>query len=186
MYDMAVYHISQMLFLLGNPEVARVTGKTYQETALDPRRAQVSGYDVEELGVGFVRLAGNISLDLIESWAAHMDSFEAPCVLGSQGGIRLNPLGFFHTLGDMQADTRINLDAAAYRWKNVHEVGDVYDGPQPQWIAALQGRVPLLPTAEIALNTMLISEGIFLSERLGREVSAEEIRAGSPSTAVKV
>jgi len=53
-------------------------------------------------------------------------------------------------------------------------------------VAALQGRVPLLPTAEIALNTMLISEGIYLSEKLGREVTAQEVARLSKSTAVKV
>jgi predicted dehydrogenase len=64
--------------------------------------------------------------------------------------------------------------------------GDAYDSPQAHWIAALQGRVPLLPTAEIALNTMLISEGIYLSEKLGREVTPDEIRQHSVSTAIQV
>ena len=57
--------------------------------------------------------------------------------------------------------------------------------PQQHWIAALQGRVPLLPTAEIALQTMLISQGIYLSDQLGREVTAEEIEERSVSTALK-
>jgi hypothetical protein len=39
---------------------------------------------------------------------------------------------------------------------------------------------------DIALNTMLISEGIYLSERLDREVTAEEVRQASVSTAIKV
>jgi hypothetical protein len=39
---------------------------------------------------------------------------------------------------------------------------------------------------EIALNTMLISEGIYLSDKLGREVTAEEVREMSVSTAVNV
>jgi hypothetical protein len=33
---------------------------------------------------------------------------------------------------------------------------------------------------------MLISEGIYLSDRLGREVTAEEVREHSVSTAVAV
>jgi len=41
-----------------------------------------------------------------------------------------------------------------------------------------------LPTAELALNTMLISEAIYLSDRLGREVTAEEVVHSSVSTAV--
>ena len=48
-------------------------------------------------------------------------------------------------------------------------------------MAALQGRVPLLPSAELALNTSLICEGIYLSSRLGREVTADEVRRQSVS-----
>ena len=48
-------------------------------------------------------------------------------------------------------------------------------------VAALQGRVPLLPSAELALNTMLICEGIYLASRLGREVTAAEVREQSVS-----
>jgi hypothetical protein len=44
--------------------------------------------------------------------------------------------------------------------------------------------VPLLPTAEVALATMKISEGIYLSQRLGREVTPKEIEMESVSTAI--
>jgi hypothetical protein len=63
----------------------------------------------------------------------------------------------------------------------VHQGGDIYDSAFHHWVAALQGRVELLPSAELALNTMLISEGIYLSEQLGREVTAEEVRERSVS-----
>ena len=69
-----------------------------------------------------------------------------------------------------------------FRQHNVQGIGDEYDGPQNHWIAALQGRVELLPTAELALAAMLISEGIYLSEKLGREVTAEEVRKASVSS----
>ena len=52
---MGVYHIAQMLYLMGNPTVTHVSGKTYQKTPMDPKRREASGYDVEELGLGFVR-----------------------------------------------------------------------------------------------------------------------------------
>jgi predicted dehydrogenase len=186
LYDMGVYHIARMLFLIGNPTVERISGKTYQETAIDAQRLAQSGYNVEELGLGFVRLAGGLTLDIIESWAVHMDSFEGSTIFGSEGGVRLNPFGFFRSLGDLDLDASANLDGFNWRIHNVRENGDAYDSPQQHWIAGLQGRVPLLPTAEIALNTMLISEGIYLSERLGREVTAEEVLEMSVSTAISV
>ena len=75
---------------------------------------------------------------------------------------------------------------ARYRWTNVHGTGDYYASPQAHWIAALQGKVDQLPTAELALNTMLISEAIYLSNALNREVTAEETIAQSKSTAVAI
>jgi predicted dehydrogenase len=100
--------------------------------------------------------------------------------------VRLAPFGFFRSVGHLDISSAADLDRANFRWSNV--VGDqaYYSGPQPHWIAALQGKVPLLPTAEIALNTMLISEAIYLSSQRGTEVSAEEVAKASVSTAVKL
>jgi predicted dehydrogenase len=186
LYDMGVYHIANILYLLGNPEVATVTGKTYQETDMDPARRTFSGYSVEELGVGFVRLVNGVTLDIIESWAIHLDPFEGSWIGGSEGGVRLDPFGFFRNIGDLELNGTANLEAFNTRLHTVRGVGDGYDSAQHHWVAALQGRVELLPTAEIALNTMLISEGISLSNRLGREVTGDEVRSLSQSTAVKI
>jgi predicted dehydrogenase len=166
--------------------VQRVTGKTYQETGMDPRRRELSGYNVEELGMGFVRMADNISLDIIEAWAIHLDGFGGSYVVGSEGGVRLDPFGYYHNIQDLALNCTADLGQFDYRQHNVHEIGDVYDSSQHHWIAALQGRVPLLPTAAVALNTMLISEGIYLSEKLGREVTADEVKEKSDSTAVAI
>lgn len=185
-YDMGVYHIANILYLLGNPEVQRITGKTYQETEMDARRRDLSGYNVEELGMGFVRLADNISLDIIEAWAIHLDGFAGSYVVGSAGGVRLDPFGYYHNIQDLALNCTSDLGQFNFRQHNVHEVGDVYDSSQHHWIAALQGRVQLLPTAAVALNTMLISEGIYLSEKLDREVTANEVKKKSKSTAVAI
>ncbi len=184
LYDMGVYHINTMLYLVDNPVVERISGKTYQETALDERRSTMSGYNVEELGLGFVRFTGGMTLDIIEAWAVHMDSFDGSIVLGSEGGVRINPFGYFRNLGDLELNSSADLGRLEWRRRTVHEVGDGYDSPQHHWIAALQGRVELIPMNEIALNTMLISEGIYLSDRLGREVTADEVREMSVSSAI--
>lgn len=186
MYDMGVYHIARMLYLLGNPKVNRISGKLYQETPMDPERKELSGYNVEELGLGFVRLQDGITLDIIESWAIHLDRFEGASIVGTEGGIRLEPFGFYQNIGDLQVDSTVNLDSFDWRVHALRENADAYDHPQQHWVAALQGRVELLPIAEIALNTMLISEGIYLSDKLGREVTAEEVKAASQSTAIKL
>jgi len=186
LYDMGVYHIARMLYLLGLPEVERISGKTYQETDMDEGRRKASGYSVEELGMGFVKLAGGITLDIIEAWAIHLDNFEGSSVVGSKGGVRLEPFSFHKTLCDMEMNATFELDSADWRWHQLYPETSAYDSPQHHWIAALQGRVELLPTAEAALATMLISEGIYLSDKLGREVTADEVRESSVSTALKL
>ena len=186
LYDMGVYHIARMLHLLGNPAVERISGKTYQEVEMDAARRESSNYDVEELGLGFVRLAGGVTLDIIESWAINLDGFEGSSIVGNKGGVRLDPFSFSQNLGHLSFTATANLGAASFRWQQLTDQANCYDGAQPHWVAALQGRVPLLPTAELALATMLISEGIYLSNELGREVTAEEVRENSNSTAVQV
>jgi Predicted dehydrogenases and related proteins len=189
LYDMGVYHISELLYLLGNPTVERVSGKTYQKTAIDPKRRELSGYSVEELGMGFVRFAGDLSMDIIESWAIHLDSFEGSYVVGSEGGVRLRPFGYFRSEGDLDLSSTASMDSAKYRWRKLRtEDGDtdMRASSQGHWVAALQGKTELLPTADIALNTMLISEGIYLSQKLNREVTAEEVREMSVSTALEL
>ena len=47
LYDMGVYHIARMLYLLGNPEVLRISGKTYQEVEMDAARRASSGYNAD-------------------------------------------------------------------------------------------------------------------------------------------
>jgi len=186
LYDMGVYHIAQMLYLLGQQRIERISGKVYQETDMDPGRRQSSGYNVEELGLGLVRMAGGVTLDLIESWAIHLDGFEGSSIVGSKGGIRLRPFGFYCTESDIEMNGSFDLDSWDWRWGQLRENRDAYQSPQQHWIAALQGRVDLLPTAELALHTMLISEGIYLSDRLGREVTAEEVLSSSKSSAAKL
>jgi len=186
LFDMGVYHISQLIYLLDRPRLERVSGALYQETEMDPVRRKKSGYNVEELGMGFAHFAGGLTMDIIESWAIHLNPFEGSSVVGHLGGIRLSPFSFHTALSDVSMDATFAIEDADWRWHQLNENEDAYDSPQHHWIAALQGRVPLLPTDEIALQTMLISEGIRLSHEQGREVTADEIEALSKSTALKL
>ena len=186
LYDMGVYHIAQILFLLGMPKVERISGKVYQETGMDAGRRKLSGYDVEELGLGFVKCAKGVTVDIMESWAIHMGPFEGSFIAGSKGGVRLSPFSYHCTTDDVEMDATFDIGTANWRWHQLKEKEYAYDSPQQHWIAAQQGVVDLFPTAEVALQTMLISEGIYLSDRLGREVTAQEVLTHSKSTAVKL
>ena len=187
LFDMGVYHIAQVLYLLGNPPVETISGAAHQEIPMYPDRQKNGRYSVEELGIGLVRLAGGITLFIEESWAIHLGKGSAgSTVVGAKGGIQLDPFSYHTTLADMELNATVDLRAAARRWHQCFPETDAYDGPQHHWVAALQGRVPLIDTAGLALATMLISEGIYRSAELGREVSGSEVEGQSQSTAAGV
>lgn len=191
LFDMGVYHITQMLHLMGNPGVVTVSGATSQEMAMDETRRTQSGYDVEEFGTGFVRLEGGISLYIEEAWALYMHNSgsykDKSTISGSLGGITLDPLTLHTTIAGFEADSTFSPAAIDAGKPNP------YPGPfdpdlsqQHHWIAYHQGRVELLDTITPGLNMLKIAEGIYMSQQLGREVRADEIEQASVSTMIQV
>jgi len=177
MADMAVYHIARMLWLLGNPALISVSGSIYQKVDMYPDRRESSGYNVEELGMGLVRLEGSLTYFVEEAWAIHSDPPDGDHVYGSKGGLRVEPLRYFTTLSDMEMDATFDLESADWRWHQCDPLTAGHDHTQRHWVWAQLGRVPLLDTAGLALKTAQITEGVYLSAQLGREVTAEEIEA---------
>ena len=186
LFDMGVYHISQVLHLLGNPAIKTVSGTAHQAIPMYEDRRQNSNYDVEELGVGLVRLDGGVTFVIEESWAVHMGQPSASELHGSKGGVRLDPFSFHSTVADMEMDATVDLRGADLRWHRCIPDTDAYDSAQAHWVAALQDRVPLIDSAGLGLATMKISEGIYLSTKLLREVTGEEVEKASKSTAAEL
>jgi len=186
MYDMGVYHISQLLYLMGLPKVERVVGQVYQEVPMHEGRRRQSGFDVDELGVGFVSFEGNLTMDIIESWAIHAGAFPPSLLAGAKGGVLLgDPLRYYHEESGYPVESVVDTGAEMYRSRQIDPLLALYDESQKHWIGALRGECPLINSAEIALQTMLVSEGIYMSGQLRREVTAEEIVAHSKSQAIR-
>ena len=151
---------------------------------------------VEELGIGLATYENGLTLDVIESWAIHMDELGPAFLVGDKGGLKLTeddmvwgkpaPGLKFLTTKDL-ANVDINLKAAENGMSEVFRDPDArfLADDQACWIAYLSGELKeRYDTAWLALQTMLVSEGIFLSGELKREVTADEIESLSQSTAV--
>ena len=180
--DMMVYQVSRMLYLLGNPRVERISGRTFQKTGMYEDRREKSGYDVEEFGTGFVRFANGAVMHVDESWAIHLPELGASCMAGDKGGVLFDPFRFSTTLCDLELDCTGHLPEMERRWLSTDDREIAYTSSEQHLIAALRGVVTPIDTAHLALNTLLIQEGIYLSERLGREVSAREVEELSEKT----
>ena len=186
LFDMGVYHISQLLWLAGLPKLSRVCGHTYAEIAMDEGRRKESEYNVEELGIGLATYEGGLSMDILESWAVHARPFPSSVIMGSEAGISLEPFAVHSRSLDLETDTTVDLGMMEYLAHTVYEDSANYDNSQQHWIRSLLGRCELLPTARIALETQRVQEGIYFSEKLGREVTAEEIENMSVSKALEI
>ncbi len=199
LFDIGVYNISRILYLAGRPQVERISGQVYQSLPMDGERRAQSGFDVEETGVGLVHLKGGATLDIFDSWAAHLHKPAHNCILGSQGGLLLSPMHpetldhtpiepmqYFSTVVGLETNTTFCEDTIQRRWARTGPEDWWYASSQGNWAAALQGKAELLPTAELALDTLLIQEGIYLSAALGREVGVDEVKAQSQSTMLRL
>ncbi|MDR3119857.1 MAG: Gfo/Idh/MocA family oxidoreductase [Clostridiales bacterium] len=184
--DMGVYHISQLLYLTGNMKPVRVVGNTYQEIDMDPKRKEISGYDVEELITGMIDFGGGVTMDMIESWAMNLDNLEGSSIIGSKGGVRLSPFSYHFTKHDVVFNATMDETDLNFRSSTVYPEQMFYRSSQGHWAAALRGECELLPTAEIALNTQLIQESLYLSNKLGRQVTTDEVIASSVSKNTEV
>jgi len=166
--DVAVYNFNRMFWLLGNPAPVSVSASTFQE--IDVYEERKDDIDVEEMAVAFVRLENGITLNVEYAWAAHLDKAGGDVVLGSKGGIRLDPFAFYTDLFGMEADATFDLRLAEYHQNQYDPNLKGYASPVQHWVYGLLGRVPLIPTAEYALSTSLVSEMIYQSAAKGEEV----------------
>jgi predicted dehydrogenase len=138
------------------------------------------------LGVGLIRMAGGITFFIEEAWAINLGGTDGSKIAGSKGGITLTPFTYHATIGDMEMNAVADLKNADTRWGRVFPETKSFHGDQEHWLASLRGEAKLVPTAEIGQATMLISEGIYLSQKLGREVKPDEVLNNSVSTAIKM
>lgn len=196
LYDMGVYHISQMLYILGVPELQRVSGSIYQELPIDSRLPGANMMEVEEMGVGFAKYENGLTLDIIETWAINMDDLGKGFIAGSKGGLRfIDEMGFrgpsvglkyITELDGRTVETDLQVAANSITESVVDPASRFWANDQVHWIAYLSGQISeRYDTAWLALQTMKVSEGIFLSSELGREVTADEIEALSVSSAIR-
>jgi predicted dehydrogenase len=214
--DLGIYHLAQMLYIMGMPELESVYGVSSADYYLDSRMLpQGLKYEVEDLSVGLARFKGGVSLDIYEDWAMHIDDVGSSFVAGSLGGLKLIDVdttggdlakpkegGFIIGGGFAQRPTLefygyedgvmvskvidCQFNGQKEAWANPKI--SLYNDNQAHWAAYVRGDLgdgDRIDSPYIAMQTALLSEGIFLSQELGRSVSAGEIIEKSASMAIR-
>lgn len=212
--DLGIYHLAQMLYIMGMPELESVYGVSSAEYFRDERLLPEGvTYDVEDLSVGLARFSNGVSLDIYEDWAMHMDTVGTSFVAGSLGGLKLldvdttggelalarggivgggrvqrPTLEFYGYEDGMKTSKVIDCQENGRKEALVSPQIALYNDNQVHWAAYVRGELDdstRIDTPYIAMQTALLSDGIFLSQQENRSVTAEEIRALSRSTALR-
>lgn len=211
--DLGIYVIGQIMHLFDCPKIQSVNGFAGRFVDYDPNLVTTpDGYGVEDTIDGFVKFETGLGFHFLSTSANNYKDYSMTYILGSKGGLevkdadtvgskfsRSNPdrppmfggepeLRFFGNLDgrDVGIDLECDKNGTMEARKNPHMM--LYNDNQCMWLAYKLGILDdstRYNTPEIALNQLLITDGFFLSSKLGRSVTYDEIVANSPSTYVR-
>jgi predicted dehydrogenase len=179
-----VHLLDGLFWLMGNPKVKAVSSMIYTKFGnrdeglktslaesgaplgvLTPRPYDYREFDVEDMAAGFIRLENDIVVNFKTSWAANItkEVFNT-MLLGTEGGVTLDPFILATNMGSYQVDVtpRLPADRAVFfsgHWALVEHLIKVIRGEEK----------PLVKRAEV-LNVMQALDAIYRSAREGKEV----------------
>ena len=207
--DLGIYVIGQILFLFDNPQVASVSAMAGHFVDYDPELVtNPNGYDVEDTVDGQIKFESGLGFHYLATSANNYKDYEMTYILGSKGGMEIcntDTVGgkmarppmdmpfmldepnvkFFGGLDGKEVSIDLNCDANGSIEALKDPVMNYYNDNQCMWLAYKLGILDdttRYNTPEIALNQLIITDGFFLSQELGRSVTRDEIIANSPST----
>ena len=183
-YDLGVHAVDLLFWLMGSPKVVAVSGATYTKLAnrgeelmtslaesgapagvLTPRKYSHADYDVEDMAAAFIRLEGGATVAFKTSWAANVPQNTGnTTLLGTEGGLVLDPLTLVTNMGSLQVNVLPQVPAGravefAGHWEQT-----------AHFVKVIGGEEKLLVTREQVLNVMRTLDGLYRSAAEGREV----------------
>jgi predicted dehydrogenase len=176
LYDIGVYQIDRVLYLLGDPQPATISGIAYHGAAPKYRGKPV--YDVDEHASVFVRFTNGMSFTFEDGWVTNMSGIsEGIFIFGSKGAFRGNTL--IVEKGEWEKDDRGRR--RGYKAKLVEKELKVPDMPNPgkigDFLNACVSDAKPISTGEDGVKVMEIMSGALLSAKLGREITVSELYA---------
>ncbi|NLX43150.1 MAG: Gfo/Idh/MocA family oxidoreductase, partial [Chloroflexi bacterium] len=183
-YDIGVHALDLVLWLVGSPRVVAVSGATYtrianQDEGLlksladsgapdgvpEARHYDYREFDVEDLGVGLLRLENGMTIVIRASWAANIpEGTGNTFILGTKAGLALNPVRLLGTLGKYQADITPQIPGRDEHFATGHirEAAHL--------VRVIRGEEELSVKKCEVLNVIHALEGLYQSAARGQEV----------------
>jgi predicted dehydrogenase len=174
--DIGVHILDLTLWFMGNPKPAAVTGVARAELAHLPGAFSIWGgpippeFDVEDFAAAFVRFEGGATLILEVSWLLHHDNPQGEdmqmWLYGTRAGSHWPKCEFYET----------NYDTRQHYNRQLKLTADQLEPHAQECVEFAQAIIDGAPSpvpAEQSLQVMTILDGIYRSQRSGREVSLE-------------
>jgi predicted dehydrogenase len=178
--DLGVHVLDYALYLLDEPEVVAVSASTYAELGTQGRGGRTpgaigTGFEVEDLALVFIRLAGGGTLVLETSWAAYRadnDEFWMT-IYGTDGGADLRVVDYAEP-GDLHIYRDTEGAPADYRAKPGANGG--HDLVVRRFVEAIQAGPGEWPNHDgsLGLKRARIIDACYLSAAEGREVRLDQ------------
>lgn len=169
------------------------------------------GFGVEDIVDGFAKFKNGVGFHFLSTSAMNYKDYQMTYILGSKGGLEVldtDTVGgkwarmpgnkpmyggepevrFFGETADGAVGMDLRTDANGIVEAIIDPKKMLYNDNQAMWLAYKLGILDdttRYNTPQVALNQNLLVDGIFMSEELGRTVTAEEIKAWSPELYIK-
>jgi len=187
-FDIGVHVLDSLLWILGNPKVLAVSGKTYQELGnkdeglqeslaesgapvgvFTPRQYDFHEFTVEDFTIGFMRLEGGITLTLKAAWAVNAPEDSGfTYISGTKGGIKLAPeFELITNMAGYQTNTKAKIPI------QLHVPFSGHFGSTKQLLDVIEGKAEMLVKKEEALNVMRALDALYESSKTGKEVAVK-------------
>ena len=183
-YDLGVHMIDLLFWLMGNPRVVAVSSMTYTKFGnrdeglatsladsgaplgvLTPRKYDYHEFDVEDMAAGFIRMENQATVAFKTSWAANVpQNMGYTMILGTEGGLVLDPLTLVTNMGSYQA----NVTPRVPEDRKVEFSGHWVE--TEHFIRALRGQEELMVKREEVLNVMKTLDALYESAEEGKEI----------------
>jgi len=167
--DIGVHALDHTMWLMGNPKPLTVSGATYaafgpRDDVAPPRWGMwdANTFDVDDMGVAFVRFEGGATLVLRSAWAAHIgDNLAETRVLGTHGGAFLSPLQIYRDVDRVMVDiTPTGLPTTEpHRAEIAH------------FVSCVRGECECAVRPETVLDVQAVLDAVYASAESGREVA---------------
>jgi predicted dehydrogenase len=167
--DVGVHMLDLAVWLMGNPEPARVSAQTQRKFGTRPEIAKLlrsawdpAKFDVEDFAVALVHFTNGATLLLRTSWAMHIDAetFSVRLV-GTEAGATTIPPMVFRNHAGIPADEHLQVQPI-----------NSYEREIAHWLRVVEGKEQQLVTPQETINVQRIIEAAYRSAAEGCEVPA--------------